>query len=293
MIYSKHFNKLISEAFLSINYDNYDYEYEITDAQADHINIWVKDNQLTEYDPSFLLYNLLKDNEIKYKGLMDILWKIPNVEFGKSSKNRFQDLQQFISHLLWINRDKIDQIEDILDKIDNRRIPNKKIEIPDILTNIADVHIESPHHIGKGELVILFLFKNSEIFTGLGQYDVSINNKFWHVKNQDPHVGIRMGAADAKLFNNSKAYLIMRDKDINVSGSKVTRAELDDALKEVASKTRKGRKQFEDNIVDTALGQAVGIIWYYDNILYFSKRINLEPVSVTQGGRIVLRDKRF
>jgi|694.fasta_scaffold03138_22 hypothetical protein len=181
---------------------------------------------------------------------------------------------------------------------------NTSINVPEVLRDVARLSTNPKAggmQIGAGEIVIRLMFEN----TSTGEksnslYDVTINNEPWHVKAGSKTAGIKMGSAKGKLLTSTPFVLklvrmgISDISDLTEFGQK----QFANLLKKWSDEFKKNDLQdyTPENIykiinaeaIKAAVGDAVGIVWYENNSLFFATKDIISIVATTQGGRIVV-----
>ena len=176
--------------------------------------------------------------------------------------------------------------------------------MPEVLRDVARLSTNPKAggmQIGAGEIVIRLMFEN----TSTGEksnslYDVTINNEPWHVKAGSKTAGIKMGSAKGKLLTSTPFVLklvrmgISDISDLTEFGQK----QFANLLKKWSDEFKKNDLQdytpgniykiINAEAIKAAVGDAVGIVWYENNSLFFATKDIISIVATTQGGRIVV-----
>lgn len=193
----------------------------------------------------------------------------------------------------------------IADILSIKRSPTGDIEVPPELLELANTRtsVSAGTQIGRGELVLPLLFSETELGGSNSPYDVTIMGLNWHVKEERPRVGSKMGSTSEKLITNTPILKqIARTGIIDVSRfSELGMKDFASLLPQIAGALSHTYPEAYDSIslvelyrlisekaVDASVGEAEGIIWYHDGILTFTPKSDLGVKFFTQGGRIGL-----
>ena len=174
------------------------------------------------------------------------------------------------------------------------RVPN--------LLSIGDLHSTGGIEIGKGELLAALAFKEGMLNVERnGPYDVQVEGLPWHVKAYNPNHGLRFSNKEEHSIRNTDIFRQLPERLQYVS--------LEINNTDLVTSMQKWHKQFKlydenDNLIETdyhlfetwskqcvkaALGEAVGVIWFYNNHFVVSHARDLIYFGTTQDGRIVLK----
>ena len=173
------------------------------------------------------------------------------------------------------------------------------VAVPDIFLPIANYRTSSTAgaQIGRGELVVPFLFSDGEIATGGNAlYDVDINGNGWHVKESTNTSGIKMGSASGKLITNINTVKTMLSagivdiSDITEMGIRKFRQLLPIWSEKMQMSELELYDLVNEESVANSIGDAKGILWYWKGMLTFNTSDELSIQGTTQG-RIILSAK--
>jgi len=182
-----------------------------------------------------------------------------------------------------------------------RGIINLEERVPSLLS-IGDLHSTGGIEIGKGELLAALAFKEGKLNVERnGPYDVQIEGLPWHVKAYNPNHGLRFSNKEEHSIRNTEIFQQLPERLRYIS--------LEINNTDLVLSMQKWYKQFKlydenENLIDSdyhlfetwsrqcvraALGEAVGVIWFYNNHFIVSHARDLIFFGTTQDGRIVLK----
>jgi hypothetical protein len=187
----------------------------------------------------------------------------------------------------------------------SERKPTGTIAVPDALLELADTRtsVSAGTQIGRGELVLPLLFSEARLGGSNSPYDVNIMGENWHVKEEKPRVGSKMGSTSEKLITNTPILKqIAKTGSIDVARfSELGMKDFANLLPQMAgalSNTYPAAygsisvaelyRLISEQAVNASMGEAAGIIWYHNGILTFTPKSDLGVKFFTQGGRIGL-----
>ena len=159
--------------------------------------------------------------------------------------------------------------------------------------------------VGKGEILAALAFEDGIMNDeSNGPYDIKIGENFWHVKAYNPNHGLRFSNKDEFSIRNTGIFQQLpsnlRSKALEINNT--------DLVKEMQKwgKGIKGKllEDDEGNPLDSdyevfeawsrqsvkaAIGDAQGVIWFYNDTFVVSHPRDLILFGTTQDGRIVLK----
>lgn len=281
-----------SRLFESILIKLGDEEYQVTDRQSKVIKTWLGKKSVVQYDPAWILFKKLKKQKKAWSNaFLNILSEVYNI-----SEEAYYRVNSKLVDLSPSDVKRI--IERTLDDVPS----SNEVLVPKKLRPLADLSlvINTRINIGRGELVVPFLIKNSYINTINTAYDVSVSGKNWHVKSVPSiQTAIRMGSPRGRGFSDSDIYSRIVSIDMSLGNSiknlvDLNQTQLSVKMKEWADfegvSVEDFKKEFNESVISTCLGSAEGVIWYIGNKLIFSRANQLECASIT-GNRVRVRNK--
>ena len=182
-----------------------------------------------------------------------------------------------------------------------RGVINLEERVPNLLS-IGDLNSTGGIEIGKGELLAALAFKEGKLNVERnGPYDVEIEGTPWHVKAYNPNHGLRFSNKEEHSIRNTAIFQQLPERLQYIS--------LEINNTDLVLSMQKWYKQFKmydenENIIDSdyhlfdtwskqcvraALGEAIGVIWFYNNHFVVSHARDLIFFGTTQDGRIVLK----
>jgi hypothetical protein len=182
-----------------------------------------------------------------------------------------------------------------------RGVINLSERVPNLLP-IGNLHSTGGIEIGKGELLAALAFREGNLnIERNGPYDVQVEGLPWHVKAYNPNHGLRFSNKEEHSIRNTQIFQQLPERLQYVS--------LEINNTDLVTSTQKWYKQFKlydenENIIDSdyhlfetwskqcvrsALGEAVGVIWFYNDHFVVSHARDLIFFVTTQDGRIVLK----
>lgn len=179
--------------------------------------------------------------------------------------------------------------------------PDGTVTVPKPFLKLAHYRtsMTSGVQVGRGELVVPFLFPNSAVNPEPNApYDVSIDGQGWHVKEGSPTSAIRMGSARDKLITNSSVYrwLVRHGEDpstFNDLGVQAIAKALPRWLEALGvDSAEELLEMFSKDARKIAIGQAMGILWFNKNTFIFTPKEELYMHSITMG-RFRLTSSRY
>lgn len=195
-------------------------------------------------------------------------------------------------------------VKEILSDIDNfnpqvlfsQSVPasdtgTSEVSVPPELLPLADFKTpgSAGTQIGRGELVIPFLFDNAMVDPAANApYDVIIDGVGWHVKEGSPSGGIRMGQAKDKTIAATEIYTRLvragaNPGDLGELNQKIFKARLPEWAGLLDMSPEELYDEISTQASAAALGDAGGILWYRGGLLTFTPRNALQLDSTTQG----------
>jgi len=183
-------------------------------------------------------------------------------------------------------------------------IPGGTFPVPEVFRELADIKTDSTagSQIGRGELALPLMFPNTFLGGSNSAYDVSINGENWHVKEEKPRIGSKMGATSDKLVTSLPIMKLISRAGFDISrfsemGMNVFANVLPEILGGLSNTFPEAFGSFtlqdlyrriSTEARDAAIGDAQGIIWYSDGQYTFTPKDALGVKFFTQGGRIGL-----
>lgn len=182
-----------------------------------------------------------------------------------------------------------------------RGVINLEERIPNLLS-LGEVHSTGGIEIGRGEILAALSFEGGVLNVERnGPYDVEIMGIPWHVKSYNPNHGLRFSNKEEHSIRNTNIFQQLPER------LKFISLEINNT--DLVLSMQKWYKQFRlyddnDNLIETdfhlfdtwskqcvdaALGEAVGVIWFYNNHFVVSHARDLIFFGTTQDGRIVLK----
>lgn len=209
-----------------------------------------------------------------------------------------QSCEEFLNHLFSC---KLDFIESICD-----------IDLPKVMWSLAGINTISGggtkgREVGRGELVIPFLFKEGSWNSNNSEYDVLISKDFWHVKEIASYGdSIRMGK---KTYSGTKVQEIlgrlgMSSNELSWDGSIDTSLKRNLALikKEFLPTmtdidiVRKIQDMIDDDMRKMAINEARGVCFYLPSkdLLRFVEKEKCYCSGVTQAShKVTMRSNSY
>jgi len=182
-----------------------------------------------------------------------------------------------------------------------RGVLNLEERVPDLLP-VGMLNSTGGIEIGKGELLAALTFKDSFLNVERnGPYDVILEGNPWHVKAYNPNHGLR--------FSNKEAHSVRNTDIFQQLPERLQYIALEINNTDLVLNLQKWPKQFkftdeDGNVLKTdydlfntwsrqcvkaAIGEAIGVIWFYNNHFIVSHSRDLIFFGTTQDGRIVLK----
>ena len=182
-----------------------------------------------------------------------------------------------------------------------RGVINLEERVPSLL-RIGELHSTGGVEIGKGELLAALAFAGGFLnVEPNGPYDVQIQGVPWHVKSYNPNHGLRFSNKDEHSVRNTGIFQQLPER-LQYIALEINNTDL-------VLNMQKWYKQFQlydedENLIKSdyhlfdvwsrqcvraALGEAVGVIWYYNNHFVVSHARDLIFFGTTQDGCIVLK----
>ncbi len=179
------------------------------------------------------------------------------------------------------------------------------IAVPDALLELADTRtsVSAGTQIGRGELVLPLLFSETKLGGSNSPYDVNIMGENWHVKEEKPRVGSKMGSTSEKLITNTPILKqiaktgiidVTRFSELGMKDFANLLPQMAGALSSTYPKSYGSisvdelYRLISEQAVNASMDEAAGIIWYHNGILTFTPKSELGVKFFTQGGRIGL-----
>ena len=182
-----------------------------------------------------------------------------------------------------------------------RGVLNLEERVPALLP-IGDLNSTGGIEIGKGELLAALAFKDGILNVERnGPYDVQAEETPWHVKAYNPNHGLRFSNKFNLSVRNTKIYeqfpSHIQEKVVEINNTDLVlnlqkwakNLSLYDEDKNLLTTDYEIFYTWSRQCVKAALGDAIGVIWFYNNHFVISHARDLILFGTTQDGRIVLK----
>jgi hypothetical protein len=174
-------------------------------------------------------------------------------------------------------------------------------KVPNLLF-IGELNSTGGIEIGKGELLAALAFKDGKLNVERnGPYDVVIEDTPWHIKAYNPNHGLRFSNKEEHSIRNTDIFqqlperlqyiaLEINNTDLVLSMQKwYKQFKLHDENNNLINSDYHLFDTWSKQCVQAALGEAIGVIWFYNNHFVVSHARDLIFFGTTQDGRIVLK----